>query len=94
MIQTIPLRPGAAFQRFRVNLSGRVFRVRLYWSTRFSMFSADIHEGETPIVLGRGLHPGIDLFKGLNLGIGKLYLEGRTATVDNLGVDNQLRYET
>lgn len=94
MIRTIPLRAGAPFQRFRVDLSGTTVRVRLYWSTRFGFYCVDLHRGETPIALGRAMHPGIDLLAGLNLGLGALYLEGSAATIANVGIDNKLRHET
>ena len=94
MIRTIPLRPGAPFQRFRVDLSGTMATIRLYWSTRFGLYCVDILDGDKPITLGRALHPGMDLLAGLNLGIGSLYLEGAEATIGNLGVDNRLRYAT
>lgn len=92
MIRTIPLTAGLPHQRFHVELNGRTVTVRLYWSTRYGFYCVDLYEGETPLALGRALHPGIDLLHGLNLGLGQLYLEGRPATVANLGIDNKLRH--
>lgn len=89
----IPLKPGSAFLRFSVTLSGRNIRVVLRWSTRYGFYSVDLYEGDVPLVRGRGLHPEVDLIGGLNLGIGKLYLSGKPATIENLGQENKLRYE-
>lgn len=92
MIRTIPLTAGLPHQRFRVEIGGRVVTVRLYWSTRYEFYCVDLHDDDGPIALGRALHPGVDLLAGLNLGLGRLYLEGRPATVANLGIDNKLRH--
>lgn len=89
----ISISPKKAFFKFRVTLSNRFFIIHMKWSTRYEFYSVDIYEGETPIILGRGLHPNIDLFSGLNLGIGRLYLSGAVPTIENLGNTNSLIYE-
>lgn len=89
----IPLEPRLPFFNFRVTLSGRPFRIFLHWSTRFSYYSVSIYEDGQPLIQGRGLHPDQNLFHGLNLNLGSLYLEGEPATPDNLGIGNELRYE-
>jgi hypothetical protein len=87
----IPIEP-VPFQRFKVNI-GILATVYIKWSTRYSYFSVDIYDGDTPITLGRALHPEMDLFAGLNLDLGRLYLSGNTPTVENLGIENQLTHE-
>lgn len=89
----IPLVPGRPFLRFRASLSERQFVFDLNWSTRYGFYSVDVYEDGNAVILGRGLHPDVDIFHGLNLGIGKLYLSGAPATVKNLGISNELRYE-
>lgn len=89
----IPMSPSRAFFKFRVVLSERLFQFTVKWSTRFGFYTVDIYEGTTSVILGRGLHPGVDILYGLNLGIGSLYLDGEVATVENLGISNKLRYD-
>jgi hypothetical protein len=82
----------APFQRLKADV-GLLITLFINWSTRYEYFTVDIYDGETPITLGRGFHPDIDLFQGLNLGLGRLYLSGKEPTVENLGVENQLIHE-
>lgn len=89
----IPLESGFSFIKFKVVLSSRLFTFRLRWMTAYQFYSVDVIEGTDDVVLGRGLHPDTDLFEGLNLNVGRLYLDGDAATVDNLGSSNVLRYE-
>lgn len=93
MIYNLPLNSGSTYQRFTAELSGRVLRFELRWMYQYEFFAVDIYEGETAITQGRGLHPGINLVGGLLTGLGAIYLEGDSPTVDNLGVDNKLRYD-
>jgi hypothetical protein len=88
----VPLTAGRPFFRFRVTLSERNFIVFVKWSVRFEFYSVDIYEGEDAVILGRGLHTGIDLLYGLNLDIGTLVLDGAPPTVTNLGLSNKLVY--
>jgi hypothetical protein len=89
---SIPLSSGYAFQRFRVQLGAHYLVFRLRWLTRFNYFCVDIYESGEPVVLGRVLHPDIDLLAGLNTDIGKLFLRGESPTISNLGVTNKLEW--
>lgn len=89
---SIPLSSGYSYQRFRVQLDTHYLVFRLRWLTRFHYFCVDIYENGEPVVLGRALHPNVDLLAGLNTNIGKLYLRGESPTVSNLGVTNKLEW--
>lgn len=94
MKQIIQMTAGLPFQWLDAELAGAAVRIRLYWSNRFGLYNVDLYAGERPIALGRALHPEIDLLHGLNLGWGKLYLEGAAPTPENLGIANRLIHET
>lgn len=93
MKQTAQLPAGAPFLKFQIDLSGVLVAIHLRWQARYDLYSVDIYDGDKPITLGRALHPGIDLLHGLNLGLGKLYLEGEEPTPSNLGIANKLIHE-
>lgn len=88
--KVIPLNRGVAYQRFRVQLSNHMLIFRLRWLTRFGYFCVDIYEGDVPIVLGRALHPGVNLLSGINTTIGAILLDGDSPKIDTLGVTNRL----
>ncbi|WP_416211212.1 phage baseplate plug family protein [Kosakonia sacchari] len=90
--QSIPLSSGYSFQKFRVQLGQHYLIFRLRWLTRFEYFCVDIYEQDKPVVLGRALHPGVDLLAGLNTTIGALILRGESPTVTNLGEANKLEW--
>lgn len=94
MKQAFELPSGGAFLRFQIDLQDVELTVTLRWSARFELYNVDLHEGDRPIALGRALHPEIDLLHGLNLGWGKLYLEGAAPTPENLGIANRLIHES
>lgn len=89
----IPLSPGNAHLRFRADLGDIVIGVRLDWLTRYGYFNVELSRGDEVIARSRALHPDIDLLEGLGLDAGRLYLDGKPATPDNLGEANKLRYE-
>ena len=89
----IPLEAGRAYQSFTANMDGRNITFRLHWQTLYGYFLVGIWEGETPITLGRGLNPGINLLAGLNETLGSITLEGRRPTVANLGIENRLIWD-
>ena len=92
-MKTIPLDPGYADPRFSVTIKGVSFVFDLKWSTQHKYYSVNIYRSpKEAVALGRALHVGVDLLAGLNLGYGKIILEGRRPTVRNLGVDNKLRW--
>ncbi|EMB4322236.1 hypothetical protein RJ492_001208 [Pluralibacter gergoviae] len=93
-MKIIPLNSGFAYQRFSVQLGNHFLKFRLEWLTRFKYYTVDIYENDQPIVLGRALHPGVNLVAGLNTDIGIISLEGESPTVANLGKSNQLRWYT
>jgi uncharacterized protein DUF6983 len=88
----IPLSGGFAFQRFRVQLGEHYLAFRLRWLTRYGYYCVDILENGQPVVLGRALHPDVNILAGLNTNIGAIYLRGESPTVSNLGVDNKLEW--
>ncbi|HHT7519864.1 Uncharacterised protein [Klebsiella oxytoca] len=90
--QSVPLSSGYSFQKFRIQLGPHYLIFRLRWLTRFEYFCVDIYEQDEPIVLGRALHPGVNLLAGLNTTIGSLILRGESPTVSNLGIENKLEW--
>lgn len=88
----IPLNSGFAFQRFRVQLGSHYLVFCLRWLTRYGYYCVDILEKGQPIVLGRALHPDVNILAGINTDIGAIYLRGENPTVSNLGVDNKLEW--
>lgn len=94
MIREIPLQPGNAHLSFRVELSGTRVRVRLNWLTRFGYFQAIVSDDADVLVAGVGLHPDMDLLVDVSSIPGRLYVQGAAPTVDNLGRDAKLMYET
>lgn len=90
----IPLPNGESIINFDAQIGDYQFGFRLYWIVDAGYYRVSIKANGDDLVLGKGLHPGIDLLKNQNLNIGKIYLEGQTATIDNLGVANRLIYET
>lgn len=88
-MQVIPLEQRAHF-RFRTSLGGESYRFRFNWLTRYEYFTVDIERGDELIARGRALHPGINLFDGLDSG--ELVLEGAAPTPRNLGINNRLVY--
>ena len=87
---TIP--SGLAHFQFDANLGTIRLRFRLNWLTRFGYYVVDVSQNDKKLTAGRGLHPGIDLLRGLNLDNGTLTLEGSAATPENMGIDNRLVY--
>lgn len=87
----IPLKNGAenARQDFSANLGGNLidFSIKFLSYLDTPMWVLDARIDATPITLGRGLQPnGV-----LDLGsFGKLVFIGEPATLDNLGVANEL----
>lgn len=92
-ISRIPLTAGLPYQRFSVQLSGRLIEFELRWMAQYAFFAVNLFEDGEPITLGRGLNPGINLVKGLNSGLGAIYLEGRQPTINSLGERNRLLYD-
>ncbi|MDB6366759.1 hypothetical protein PH242_03425 [Photorhabdus bodei] len=88
----IPLTRNAAYQTFSVNLNNHRLIFYLHWLTKYGYFIVDIKDNNIPIVLGRALHVGVNLFSGLNTDIGEIILEGETPTISNLGIKNQLKW--
>jgi len=93
--RTVPIRNPSAHFNFDLEVNQQRLRIHLDWLTRFEYFIVKVTgtDGET-LISGRGLHPQIDQFKDIDLDIGSLYLQGRPATPDNLGVENSLILET
>lgn len=93
MIYEIPIAGGSPFISFNVQLEDLSAKIFLNWSYNGGFYRVDIHINGEPVVLGKGLNPNTDLLKTLKLGIGRLYLHGESATINNLGVANRLIYE-
>ena len=94
MIREIPLQPGNAHLSFRVELSSVSVKVRLDWLTRYGYFNAHITGPDGVLTAGKGLHPDMDLLVDVPSIPGRLYIQGQAPTVDNLGTDARLVYET
>ena len=90
----ISLVGATAFYEFNVEIAGQVAYIKMHWSTIGEFYRVTITLGDDTIVKGKGLHPGIDLLKSTDLEIGQLYLEGITPTLENIGIDNRLIYES
>ena len=93
MISRIPLRSGAPYQRFSVQLSGRRITFELRWMVQYEFFAVNLLEGSEAITLGRGLNPGVNIIEGLNTGLGAIFLSGEQPTIKNLGISNRLLYD-
>ncbi|CNH77782.1 phage baseplate plug family protein [Yersinia pekkanenii] len=92
-MKIIPLTNGLAYQKLTVTVGDFNLWFYLRWLTRYGYFTVDIHDANgTPIALGRALHVGIDLLSGINTNIGKISLDGESATIANLGVNNKLKW--
>lgn len=90
-MKIIPLTSGLAYHRFNAIQNNVKLNFYFHWLTRYEYFSVDIFDGENNrIVCGRALHPGMNLFDGINKPVGTLILEGEQPTIINLGVDNRL----
>lgn len=94
MKRTIPLQPGSAHLSFRVELSGTPVRVRLDWLTRYGYYTTRVDGPDGLLVAGAGLHPDMDILVDVPSIPGRLYIDGQAPTVDNLGVEAKLVYET
>lgn len=90
--RTIPLQP-AAHLSFRITLDDVSVKLRINWLTRFGYFVLDIDADGERVVSGRGLHRGVNLLEGTDIG-GRLSVEGAEPTPDTLGDTAKLRYET
>ena len=89
----IPLPQGRPHIRFTADLGGVRLRLRLDWLTRWGYFNVELYRDESLLIGGVGLHPGVDLLDGLDLGVGQLYLDGAAPTPANLGEANTLVHE-
>lgn len=96
MKRTIPIRRPSPHFDFDLDLRGQRIRVRLDWLTRWEFYLATITclEDDEILVAGIGLHPDVDLLVYTGTDCGKLYLSGDPATPDNLGIANELVWET
>lgn len=92
-MKIIPLQAGYAHQIFTISSSGKTLTFYLNWLTRFNYYTVDIYdESGSPIVLGRALHPEINLLSGLCIDIAPIILSGEQPTISNLGIANELRW--
>lgn len=93
----IPLTGGAdnAHQIFTVLLGENLLEFKLnYITVEGPAWSMDISRGGVNLAYGIMLEPNAELLTGLYLDIGSLSFTGVEATLDNLGVNNQLSWET
>lgn len=92
-MMTITLTQNYAFQDFTATLGDNTLNFKFKWLTRYGYYSVDILDiDNNPITFGRALHPGVNLLSGLNINLGRIVLEGEQPTIDNLGLDNKLRW--
>lgn len=66
----------AADQQFAAVLNGRRLTLRLWWNHETDYWSLSIYEGETALMLGRRIVPGINLIRRYALGIGWIFARG------------------
>ena len=92
--EVISLEGATSYYTFNVEIANLVALVTLNWVTTGGFYKIFITIDNEEVVRGKGLHPDIDLFKSTELGIGKLYLQGDEPTLDNIGIDNRLVYES
>lgn len=91
---TLSLPSSYSYFTFQSSLGSNAYTFSFRWLTRFSYYAVSLYDSsDTPVFQGRGLHPGMDLLSGLQLGLGRLYLVGEPATVANLGMNNVLTWE-
>jgi len=93
-MKRIPLPNGQAHFQFTAELDGEVVNIRADWLTRFEYFIVTVEVPDQGVkVSGRGLHPNIDLLKGLRLmHLQSLYIRGDPPTPSNLDQTSQLVY--
>lgn len=93
-MQQITLAAGAAnsHQRFSVGLGENLldFELDFISYTGSPAWSMNIYQDGAPLVLGAMLEPGCDVIQNYRAGIGRLVFTGKSVTLDNLGIDNQL----
>ena len=90
----ISLPTGEPFITATLTFNDEEYEISLDWSFNGGYYRVSMFRGGEPLpILGKGLNPDVDLFKDLDSGIGKLYLEGAQPTLDNLNLDNKLIYE-
>lgn len=93
MIQ-IPLKNGAvnAHPDFSMRLNGVLLDFEVNYLTYLDnpMWSVDIYNDGSAIALGAMLCSGADILENYDAGIGSLIFVGDDATLDNLGIANQL----
>ncbi|MGJ8524182.1 hypothetical protein R84981_002901 [Carnimonas sp. R-84981] len=93
MSATISLPTPSRYMEFTAQLTAGFFRFKLSWLERVGYYSAEVYgQNNQPIILGRGLHPDINLLGGIGSDFGALVLEGKSATLENLGIDNELKW--
>jgi hypothetical protein len=91
---TIPLTKGSAnaHPRFSFELGNKLIDFELNYVSYLDApaWSMDLYHDGLQIVAGAMLEPGCDVIADYNAGIGHLIFIGEEATLDNLGVSNQL----
>lgn len=93
-MKRIPLPNGKTHFKFTVEIESTVLHFRVDWLTRYEYFIVSIEAPDKGTkVSGRGLHPEIDLLRGLQLtDMDSLYIKGKPPTPDNLNRTSHLVY--
>lgn len=66
----------AADQRFAAVLNGVRVTLRLWWNHETGFWSMSIYQGDTAMIVGRRIVPGINLLRRRDLGLGMIFALG------------------
>lgn len=97
--ELIPLTGGAvnAHQTINIQLGDNFVVITLAWRTIIEQWSVKIEQNGVVLVTGVMLVPNVNIlqhYPDLSPTMGAIYFVGDVATLDNLGVDNSLVWES
>ena len=94
----ISLAGGSVYFTLDTEVDNHVFELSFRWVESANFYRAYISIDGVLRVEGKGLHPDIDLLKSVKLDddqvLGRLYLVGAEPSLENIGIENRLIYET
>ena len=92
-MKIIPLSGGAvnAHQQITVQLGVNLVELKLDYQ-QSGQWSLDLYQEDLPVCLGAMLEPNADAIESWRIegDMGRLVFMGKAATLDNLGIENQL----
>lgn len=92
----IPLVAGQPFQTFNIPLGAYTLAFSFSWVQRFGYFRVDIDDitsNRATVTRGRVANPDVDLFNGLIVPYGRVYMTGPQPTLENIGIAARLEWE-